>query len=271
MNRRTYEELNEEHEKFVLGLQYTIAQRERLKVLIRLIGKAARSGLEADIPDITAAIMDSKSERYQDIFALLLSGGKLKGSFVEFGACDGLAMNNTAMLEQRFGWTGILAEPDRFWQKGLQLNRTASIDKRCVSSETGRFIEFFQSDRPGNSSPLSTHPYLGKVVDSYNVETVSFMDLLKDHNAPHYIDFLSVDTEGHEKAVFENFDFEKYRFGFICVEEHDGVAEADSVEPILRNAGYTIILPREEGRPIPMQITEIDKFFVPIGHPALEW
>ncbi|MEJ0077359.1 MAG: FkbM family methyltransferase [Alphaproteobacteria bacterium] len=285
MKTWTFEELHDENEKNALGLQYTIAQRDRLRLLLRIIGATAKGLItvsaegatgvggesEADLPDIITALLESPAERHQDIFALLINGGKRNGYFVEFGACDGLAANNTVMLERRFGWKGILAEPDRFWQERLPLNRTAIIDKRCVSSETGRYLDFYQSDRPGNSSPDSSHAYLGGVVASYQVETVSLLDLLKEHRAPRFIDFLSVDTEGHEKAALANFDFDQYRFGFICVEEHEGVAAADSVEPILQNAGYTVIFPREEGRPIPMQITGVDKFFVPSNHPTTGW
>ncbi|MBD9454019.1 FkbM family methyltransferase [Rhizobium sp. RHZ02] len=271
MKTWTFEELHAESEKNALGLQYTIAQRERLKLLFRLIGRMLRTHPNVDYPEIIDTLLTTSAEHCQDVFAILLNEGKRDGYFVEFGACDGIVANNTVNLEQRFGWRGILAEPDRFWHERLSPNRAAIIDKRCVSSVTGAQIEFFQSDRPGNSSPSQEHPYIGGVVKSYKVDTVSLLDLLKDHDAPRFVDFLSVDTEGHEKEVFVNFDFDRYKFGFICVEEHDGVAPADSVQPILEAAGYSVIFAREEGRPVPMQITGVDKFFVPKDHPALGW
>ena len=271
MRTWTLEELHAENEKNALGLQYTIAQRERLKLILRILGRMINSGSDANFSEIIDTLLETPAERYQDIFALLVNGGKRDGFFVEFGACDGLAANNTVTLERRFGWKGILAEPDRFWQERLPLNRSALIDKRCVSSASGLQLEFYQSDRPGNSSPDQNHPYLGGVAASYLVETVSFLDLLKAHNAPSFIDFLSVDTEGHEKEVFTNFEFSQYQFGFICVEEHEGVFAENSVQPILERAGYQVIFPREEGRPVPMQITGVDKFFVPKDHPATKW
>ncbi|MND90318.1 hypothetical protein D3C87_1367050 [compost metagenome] len=271
MTTWTHEELQSEYDKIVLGLQYTIAERERLKAVVNLLGRVSAVGNEVPVSEITEALLSTNAERFQDIFALLLCGAKRDRFFVEFGACDGLVANNTVMLERRFGWKGILAEPDRFWRDRLPANRTALIDNRCVSSATGEKITFYQSDRPGNSSPDQAHPYLGGVTDSYEVETVSFLDLLKTHNAPKYIDFLSVDTEGHEKAVFSSFDFDQYKFGFICVEEHEGVGPDDSVQPIIEAAGYRMIYAREEGRPVPMQITGVDKFFVPKDHPFAAW
>jgi FkbM family methyltransferase len=264
---RTLKELHEENEKNALGLQYTIGERERLKALFHMVGEMLKTENASNVSGIIQTLIATPSERYQDVFALLLSGGKRNGFFVEFGACDGLAVNNTLSLERNFDWRGILAEPDVFWHDRLSRNRTARIDKRCVSSVTGGQLEFYQSDRPGNSSSDKGHPYLGSVVQSYTVETVSFLDLLKDHDAPRFIDFLSVDTEGHEKEVFTNFDFEQYKFGFICIEQHEQLSPEDSVQPILEAAGYKVIFPRENGRPVPMQITGIDKFFVPKDYP----
>lgn len=267
----TFEELHAENEKNALGLQYTIAQRERLKALLGVMKRVLVGPTEVSLSEVIDTISNSNAERLQDVFALLLSGAKRNGFFVEFGACDGVAMNNTVTLERNFGWKGILAEPDKYWQEGLLQNRSAKIDKRCVSSKTGGTLTFYQSDRPGNSSSDHSHAYIGAVLASFEVETVTLSDLLKTHDAPRFIDFLSVDTEGHEKEVFSGFDFDQYRFGFICVEEHEGVAAQDSVQPILERAGYKLIFPREPGRPIPMQITDIDKFFVPKEHPAASW
>lgn len=256
----------EEHEKIVLGLQYTIAERDRLKLLLRVLSHVMRAVEGVDASRIITAALETPSERYQDIFALLYNKCAKKGFFVEFGACDGLAASNTVILEKNFGWNGLLAEPDMFWRERLKKNRSATIDNRCVSSESGQEIEFFQSQFPGNSSPNRDHNYLGDVVDSYLVETITLIDLLDYHNAPRFIEFLSVDTEGHEKEALENFDFDKYKFGFISVEEHEHVAPENSVQPILEAAGYKVIFPREEGRPIPMQMTGVDKFFVSQSH-----
>ncbi|PYE91010.1 FkbM family methyltransferase [Rhizobium sp. PP-F2F-G38] len=271
MKTWTFQELYDENEKISLGLQYTIAQRERLKALLSVMKRVMIEPTDVGFPEVVDTIFNTKAERCQDVFALLLSGAKQNGFFVEFGACDGIAANNTFTLEKNFGWKGILAEPDRFWKERLPENRSVMIDNRCVSSTTGGSLTFYQSDRPGNSSPDQTHAHLGGVTATYDVETVTLLDLLKTHNAPQFIDFLSVDTEGHEKEVFVNFDFDQYRFGFICVEEYESVAPEDSVQPIMERAGYKLIFPREHGRPIPMQITGVDMFFVHRDHPAAGW
>ncbi len=257
------EERIKEWEINTSGLQYAIGQIERFKALWSLISEMLRADNASTVSDIMKCWLTTPAEKAQDIFALLLSGGKRGGFFVDFGACDGLRVNNTVTLERQFGWSGILAEPCKFWHDGLERNRTAKIDKRCVSSVSGEQLEFYQSKLPGNSSVHRDYHYLN-IDRSYTVETVSLCDLLREHGAPKFIDFLSVDTEGHEKEVFSGFDFDRYRFGFICVEQDEAVTRGDDgVSRILENAGYKVIFPREKGRPTPTQITGNDLFFVP--------
>lgn len=266
------EELKVENNKLALGLQYTIAQRERLQLLWRLVCKELLITNAETVRDIMKCQLESPAEGFQDIFALLLSHGKRGGYFVEFGACDGLYVSNTLILERKFGWEGILAEPVKLWHDALVSNRISHIDKRCVSSVSGSQIQMHQSVSPGNSSTSIDHPYLGVVNQSYMVETVTLLDLLKCHNAPKYIDFLSVDVEGHEMEVFRNFDFDQYNFGFICVEQHEVHGPENDVTGILNKAGYKVLFSREEGRPIPMQITGVDIWFVPEdGNVSSQW
>jgi hypothetical protein len=95
------------------------------------------------------------------------------------------------------------------------------------------------------------------------------MDLLKDNGAPNHIDFLSVDIEGGELAAFTGFDFDKYSFGFICVEQHDHLSGERDITEILRGAGYRVIFPRslDKTKPASMQITGVDLFFLPSDSP----
>ena len=265
----TLEEATKKYEELVLALQYTIAERERLKKLFQMAGRASDLYPSANMSEIIDLILATPAQHAQDAFAYIFSGCKREGFFVEFGACDGLAISNTLCLEQRFGWTGILAEPSRFWRESLPRNRSAAIDFRCVAGKTGQHVSFFEADLPLNSSTQNLYP--GSVETSYDVETISLMDLLDYHSAPKYIDYISIDTEGSEKEILETFDFNKYKFGFITVEEHEGVPLEKSVQPLLEQAGYRVIVAREAGRPVPMQISGLDKFYVPANHPALTW
>lgn len=252
-----------EYKKKVRGLQYTIGERERLKTLWSMIGQILTDENSKTVSKIIKCLPESLADRWQDIFALLLSGGKEGGFFVEFGACDGVFASNTFVLEKHFGWKGVLAEAAHIWHEKLDENRTANVDRRCLSSTTGEQLEFYQGTSANLSSPGGKSKFLKEVEEKYMVETVSLMDLLKDHKAPKFIDFLSIDTEGHEKEILSSFDFDSYKFGFICVEQHEPLTSDNDVTGLLEEVGYKILFPREKGRPTPMEISGVDMFFVP--------
>jgi hypothetical protein len=99
---------------------------------------------------------------------------------VEFGACDGLLINNTWLLETRFGWRGILSEPARTWQAALRQNRNCIIDTRCVWKESGQtkaFGEYVDDSYKTQSSVLDENS--PPTSQRYEVETVSLYDLLQ--------------------------------------------------------------------------------------------
>ena len=52
----------------------------------------------------------------------------------------------------------------------------------------------------------------------YIVETISLNDLLAQHKAPDNFDLLSIDTEGSELQIFENFNLNKYHPKIILIE-----------------------------------------------------
>ena len=183
---------------------------------------------------------DSKSQIGQDIFAISLLEGKKQGYFVEFGAADGYKLSNTHMLEKKFGWQGILAEPSRAWHADLTLNRKCHVDFRCVSSESNKLVEFLESINPEFSTIKGLQKSGGherKIVKNYSVETISLNDLLEFYKAPLEIDFLSIDTEGSELEILKSLNFDKYKFAIIVC-EHNFTPERAEIFGLLSSHGY---------------------------------
>lgn len=189
---------------------------------------------------------DSYSQLCQDLLALHLLDFKKEGFFVEFGATDGIGLSNTYLLEKKYGWRGILAEPARNWHRDLQNNRQCIIDTRCVWKKTGEQLSFFEAA----DSELSTisqfkdsdaHAKSRKKGSEYTVPSITLGDLLSEHNAPHQIDFLSVDTEGSEFFILNALDFSQYQFKVITV-EHNYTDTRQKVYELLTSRGYTRIL-----------------------------
>ena len=190
-----------------------------------------------------ADLRKSKSQGGQDLFALMELDFKRNGFFVEFGAADGVVHSNSHLLEHGYGWTGILAEPARCWHRKLKRNRKCTIDTRCVWRETGETLTF-REHAAAQLSAISqfvrddTMNHLRQDATEYQVETISLMDLLKSHNAPQRIDFMSIDTEGSEFEILKSFDFDAYDVRVIAC-EHGFSPVREDIHDLLSSRGYS--------------------------------
>ena len=83
---------------------------------------------------IAELILSSKSsELHQDVLVLLLTNFQQGLYFVEFGAADGFNLSNTFLLEEKFSWQGILAEPAKIFGEDLKRNRPNSNKKKMLN------------------------------------------------------------------------------------------------------------------------------------------
>ena len=179
---------------------------------------------------------------FQDLLVLFLLNEKQDGYFIEFGATDGVTLSNTYLLESKYGWRGIVAEPARCWHQQLMRNRRCSIDRRCVWSKSGEMLEFNETAEAQFSTIefLSRSDYhansrqLGK---RYAVETISLRDLLRTYDAPMGIDYLSIDTEGSELAILESFFPSNHEVRIITV-EHNYTDKRLQIYKLLTSQGY---------------------------------
>lgn len=223
----TYEAMaSEYHEKFRSG--------EDIPFLLSIPQSA--------IPHALRLATLSKSQIRQDLFALIATGFKRGGYFVEFGATDGYSLSNSYLLEKEFGWSGIVAEPGRMWHRELQANRSVSISTACVWNESGSKIEFSEVTIPELSTvkkfiETDSHANSRKISKTYLVDTISLNDLLVEFEAPTVIDYLSIDTEGSEFLILSNLDFSKWKFQVITV-EHNYTEQRIEIYELLTSKGY---------------------------------
>lgn len=189
----------------------------------------------------------SRSQILQDLWVCYKLGELRDGFFVEFGATNGVTNSNTWLLEKKFNWSGILAEPNPLWHAELSKSRTAAIDHRCVSSSTGKVVTFLTTN--------SSDPELSSIAEfssgdhfagiralgtKIRVETVSLNDLLRQHNAPRQIDYMSIDTEGSEYEILSQFDFSSHAISLMSV-ELNGKTEPQ-IEALLNEKGYVRVM-----------------------------
>lgn len=219
-----------------LGMQLQPARSSTEGVMDCVAGDLARAR-------IGAALDNAQSQLGQDVFALLSACGKTPGFFVEFGAGDGKLLSNSYLLETAFNWKGILAEPNPLYTESLRLSRTALLDSRCVSGESGLTVRMKQagyltSMESSITSDRHARSRIGASGGWFTAETVSLFDLLEENKAPHDIDFLSIDTEGSEWQILHAFPWNTaYRIHAIAVEHNYTTSRSDISDLLLAN-GY---------------------------------
>lgn len=186
----------------------------------------------------------SYSQLQQDIQVIKHYNKKEGGFFIEVGASDGIELSNTYLLEKEYKWKGICCEPipERF--EKLRINRPNSICfNNAVYNESGLRLEFSVSKENDLLSGISDHINKFKDMVSANrtviqVETLSLLDVLIKANAPEFIDYMSLDTEGSELEILKNFDFNKYKFGLIDVEHNYVEPLRSQITELLLSKGY---------------------------------
>ena len=158
-------------------------------------------------------------------------------------------MSNTYLLENTFRWNGVLAEPSYTWHSSLKKNRpNCKILSECIYSETGKKLDFFtssigelstleqfrESDRTsikGNATDRNRKGF------SHKVMSISLNDVFIKYFNSYPIDYMSVDTEGSEFLILENFDFEKFSPKIVTV-EHNFTETQTKLDTLFSNNNY---------------------------------
>jgi len=195
-----------------------------------------------DLSQYIRDIDKSYSAFRQDLIALLFNNFKANGTFIEVGACDGVATSNTLLLEREYSWRGLLVEPAKIWHSDLLRNRNAQIDTRCAWKSNGDQVKFVEKLSPGRSGIVETSDDDTAVSAVYFVETVTLERLISESSFLGIVDFLSIDTEGSELEVLQGFPFDKTQPKFICVEHNYNELKRAQVRSLLRDHGYQVFL-----------------------------
>ena len=135
-------------------------------------------------------------------------------------------------------------EPDPQWYDQLNKNRPDSkIITKCIWKKTGETLDFLSSEngvlstinsfRYSDKDSMSENSKLrNKKFKNFKIDSISLNDLVREefnNIAPSYI---SVDTEGSEYEILNNFDFKKYQPIFFTV-EHNYTSNQKSIDELM--------------------------------------
>lgn len=227
----------------LLNHELSLAQQRQ-----QLYRQPAETKSGSDTPGDAAWLAELKkksvSQLGQDLWVLEQTAYKRGGFFVEFGATDGVLLSNTWLLEKEFGWHGICAEPNPDFFGQLRKNRTCIVSDACIAGETGNEIEFVFADAYGGFAIYADADMHAEKRAAYRqigrkawLTTISLHDFLKQHNAPHEIDYLSIDTEGSELEILSAFPFSEWKIRLLTV-EHNFAPQREQIRLLMMKHGY---------------------------------
>lgn len=166
---------------------------------------------------------------------------KKQGYFVEIGSADGIIINNTYLLEKCYQWKGICIEANPNLFRQLKVNRNCICLNLCVDQQEGE-VDFVLSGFMGGILDKDTD--MGSKKDNYapnsekriKLKTTTLANILKEHQAPKIIDYLSIDVEGAETRILQDFPFKDYTFLSLTIER-----PSNTLHEILLNNDYILV------------------------------
>jgi len=174
----------------------------------------------------------SHSQVGQDQLVQSILECKKGGFFLDLASNDAVKYSNTLMLERDYGWNGICLEANPQYMLGLSKRRNCKVVLAAVgdgSEQTFAFRGIFGgivSDDFDNSPDA-------KDVQTTTMRTTPLRQLLTDLEAPKTIDYLSLDVEGAEYFVMQDFPFDEHKISVITVERPQ-----EELVALLKKNGY---------------------------------
>lgn len=202
--------------------------------------------------------MQSNSQYKQDEFVIKTLNGKRDGFFLEIGSTDGVHINNTYILEKEYNWSGICIEPNKAVFNDLKSNRNCTC--LCEVIDDKEHTVLFKTNSDWSQI---THDTSANNTEQRHTSTIN--NILKTHNAPSVIDYLSIDCEGNELSILESIDFNTYNIHIITV-EHNAFFSGDEYKNKIRNflesKGYIFIKTNSKNNKHPDWVENIDDFYI---------
>ena len=162
------------------------------------------------------------------------------GTFLEIGGCDGIMYSNTKTLEDHFGFTGILVEPQKNYYSELIKNRPkCKCYNYAVSNTDDDEIEFIGDNAEGGiKSLINTKCERFPHWSTYKVKNTKMKNIIKESGLE-YIDFMFIDVEGSELEVLKSIDF-SFPIYCIIIEAHSNEQEKNKIfGKFLKSNGFS--------------------------------
>lgn len=164
------------------------------------------------------------------------------GYFIDIGASDGYTENNTFLFEKYYNWFGICCECDPRDIDKLTSCRDVPIISCPIFKTTGSIITFdlHPANHLSGISNFIVNNYRNANSKKTLMTTISLNDCLSSVNAPSYIDYMSLDTEGSEYEILSSLNFDNYKIKYIAVEHNFQSPKRENIHTLLEQKGYVL-------------------------------
>jgi len=187
---------------------------------------------------------ESFSQYGEDVIIDKLLGKKPQGFYIDVGAFDPNRLSNTKRFYLR-GWRGINVEPNPKRIEKFNLLRPEDVNLNIgISDKEGtitayKFLE--TASYTFSKEFVARNTAWGfKLEKELNIQVDTLENVLDKHLGGRQIDFVSIDTEGHDMAVLKSNNWEKYRPTVVCIESlsTEGGGYGKRQESFLVSKGY---------------------------------
>ena len=169
---------------------------------------------------------------------LPISQGKDSFFFIDLASNDAIQLSNTLLLEEN-GWKGLCIEPNPiYWYRLAHRkcevvgtfvggkNDMKEVDVSLTNEEEGGIVGEEMDNRKVNNKQTTEKRY-----------TISIRSLFSSFQVPNKIDYMSLDVEGAEGIVMDDFPFESYKISFLTVER-----PKLELQKLLKDNGYQFVI-----------------------------
>lgn len=196
--------------------------------------------------DVAFSLSNARARKArQDEVVSKLLGGKRNGYFVDLAANDAVRISNTYALESKYDWRGLCIEANPTYWSSLSYRKCdvvgAVIGRREMDEVRFNFFPRRQPARGG----IVGRGFDNNDGDGENGDgddaikpryTVTLRRVFHKFNAPSVVDYLSLDVEGAESFILDNFPFDEYRFNLLTVERPN-----EQLSQLLERNGYVLL------------------------------
>ena len=194
--------------------------------------------------------MESYSQLGQDLW-VNETLNKSNGYFLDIGSHDGIYLSNTYLFEKELGWTGLCVDANPLIIEKLKNNRKCKCVNELIDNveKDSYFYSVDIDDKSGVYSRVLTDEEYNSLLNKDNLslkrmKSKKIDTILLENNVPKLIDYMSIDIEGKEFELLQNFPFDEYHVNVITVEHnepHMGPKRRNKIREILLQNNFKFV------------------------------